>query len=127
MGCKPLEWENTQYTKNCFYRENGYIFLNFYNSADKDIFVSEISVPLNKDFTLIDHYYKIKSDALYMRTPDENDVSISDVREPNIKIIRDSIEIKKGKNYKRVFKLNKDFKTIVFKNGDDSFILENCN
>src|SRR5690554_4834671 len=64
-------------SENCFYQENGYTILNFNNKTEKEIEIPSISPMINSDFKLLENYYNLNNDTLYIRLPDESDIQIS--------------------------------------------------
>ena len=61
-----------------------------------------------------------------MRTITADDIVVADAINPNIVIVKDSVEIKRGKKKQKIFKVKGYFKTIVLNDDNINFIFENC-
>jgi len=126
FSCKGVQNKSIQYTENCFYMDDRYTYLNFYNSKSQHIYIPKIFLPRNEDLTIIDNYYKLRNDTLYLRTPTTDDVSISDAKNPTIAFVKDSIRIKGGMTFKEVFRTTNHFNVISLIADEENFIFEKC-
>ena len=125
LGCKSkVVNTDSNCDKNCFANENGFTKLNFYNNKDYDIEIFRISSIISKDFQLIDEYYDIRNDTLFIRKPNEGDVSVSHIGAgTEIKVNNPKIKIRPNNCTEEIFKISRDFNVIVF---DSQLVLTKC-
>ncbi|HNP68625.1 MAG TPA: hypothetical protein PKH16_12020 [Aequorivita sp.] len=122
IGKKPLS--KTPVKQNCFYNNEGYTFINFFNSKTEDEFFPNLSSVLSPDFDLIENYYVISKDTIYIRLPNEKDVNIShSTSDTKILIKNATIKVGANKSLKQVFKLNEAFNVIIL---DSKYVFNNC-
>lgn len=114
------------YTANCFYTTNGYVYLNFYNSENKDIYVKRNDLLHNNDLSLKDRYCKLKQDTLFLNVITSNDISVSDTRQKDFRIMWDTIKIEPGKSHTRVFKSDLKFNAVLLNDQGRTVIFEKC-
>ncbi len=124
VSCKGnLNKSNNFVEEGCYEVKNGYVYMNFYNNTNEDMQIPEIMSVIDKDFYLLDGYFKIENDTLLIIMPNESHIGISH-RSVGMKVevINTNIHLKKGKKIQQLFKLKENFKYIIL----DDHLLKKC-
>lgn len=124
-SCKGNENKVKDFAESyCYELKDGYVYVNFYNDTDGVIQIPKITSVVDKDFYLLEGYFKIEDDTLIITMPNESHIGISHKGEDTkVEVRNDEIELEKGKKVQQLFKVKGDFKYIVL---DNSNPLKRC-
>lgn len=121
--CKDVN-KNEYSNQNCYEVKDNYVFLNFYNDTNEDIYLPKLTSVIDKDFYFRQGYFEVKNDTLFIQMPNESHIHISDIS-PDAKIVVKNAKYKleKEKHIQQVFKVRDRFKYIVL---DSSYFFDKC-
>ena len=129
VGCKDgankLSNTSSVIQEHCYEIKGDYVYMNFYNNTDEVLQIPKITSIVDKDFYLLEDYYKIKNDTLFMIMPNKNHIGVSHKDEnTKIEVKNEEIKLEKGKKTQQLFKLKESFKYIIL---DNKNALNSCN
>lgn len=125
VSCKDNSNKSNEFTEEyCYEIKDGYVYMNFYNNTDEIIEVPKITSVVDKDFYLLEGYFKIENDTLFITMPNEGHIGISHKSEgTKVEVKNDKIELEREEKVQQLFKFKENFKYIIL---DNKSALKKC-